>query len=244
MQRSDGRGAADLRPVSIVTDYLRHPDGSALVRFGDTHVLCAASIEEGVPPFLRDSGKGWVSAEYGMLPGSSRPRVARDAARGKVNGRSQEIQRLIGRSLRAITDTERLGPRTVWVDCDVIQADGGTRTAAVTGAYVALALALRRIRRSGLIAQDPLIGSVAAVSVGIVGEVALLDLCYEEDARAAVDMNVVATGDGCLVEIQGTAEGTPFTRGQLDALTDLAMAGVRRLAECQRDAIAAVGSDS
>lgn len=239
MQRIDGRAAADIRPVEIVTDYVRHPEGSALVRFGDTQVLCTASVEESVPGFLRDSGRGWVSAEYGMLPGSSRPRIARDATKGKVSGRSQEIQRLIGRSLRAVIDTTRLGPRTIWVDCDVLQADGGTRTAAITGAYVALALALRRLRAAGAIGDDPLTGSVAAVSVGIVAATPLLDLCYAEDAGAEVDMNFVATGDGRLVEVQGTAEGAPFSREQMDVLTDLALAGIRALTVQQQTALAA-----
>jgi len=238
MARIDGRQFADLRRIEILKDYLKHPEGSALIRSGDTHVLCTASVEEGVPPFLRDSGRGWVSAEYGMLPGSSRPRIGREAAKGKVGGRTQEIQRLIGRSLRAVTDTSRLGPRTIWIDCDVLQADGGTRTAAITGAYVALALAVRRLLANGTLSANPLTGSVAAVSVGIVAGEAALDLCYEEDSRAEVDMNFVATGGGQLVEVQGTAEGAPFSRAQMDALTDLALAGIAQLTHLQQAVLA------
>ncbi len=240
MQRIDDRRPAELRPVRIHTDYVRHPDGSALIEMGDTRVLCTASVEESVPAFLRDSGRGWVTAEYGMLPGSSQPRIAREAAKGKVGGRTQEIQRLIGRSLRAVVDMAALGQRTIWIDCDVLQADGGTRTASITGAYVALSLALQRLRERGVIEGSPLTGSVAAVSVGVVDGTALLDLCYDEDSRAEVDMNVVATGAGAFIEVQGTAEGAPFARSQLDALVSLALDGITQLGAAQR---AALGAD-
>jgi len=221
-----------------VNDFVKHPEGAALIECGDTRVLCTASVEESVPPFLRDSGRGWVTAEYGMLPGSSQPRIGREAAKGKLGGRTMEIQRLIGRSLRAITDTSLLGPRTIWVDCDVLQADGGTRTASITGAYVALSLAIRRLLERGVLATNPLTGSVAAVSVGVVDAVPLLDLCYAEDSRAEVDMNVVVTGAGQFVEVQGTAEGAPFSRAEMNALTDLALDGIAQLSAIQQNAIA------
>ncbi len=240
MTRSDGRAADELRPVKIQTGWVRHPEGSALIEMGDTRVLCTASIEESVPPFLRDSGRGWVTAEYGMLPGSSHPRIGRESARGKVGGRTQEIQRLIGRSLRSIVDTSRLGQRTIWIDCDVLQADGGTRTASITGAYVALALALRSLRAAGKLSDDPLVGSVAAVSVGVVGGTPVLDLCYTEDSTAEVDMNFVVTGDGRFVEVQGTAEGSPFSRDAMGSLTDLALAGITRLTQLQQQTLAAL----
>jgi len=229
MQRSDGRGTRQLRPLEIHRGFLRNAEGSALIKMGNTHVLCAASIEVSVPPHLRGSGTGWVTAEYSMLPRSTRTRSVRESVRGRLGGRTQEIMRLIGRSLRAITDLTVLGPRTIWLDCDVIQADGGTRTAAITGGYVALALAVRRMRQRGLISVDPLRGSVAAVSVGVVEDELLLDLCYEEDAAAAVDMNVVMTGTGKFVEIQGTAEGSPFEHYILMQLIDLARHGIERL---------------
>jgi ribonuclease PH len=235
--RSDGRKAGELRPVIITTGFIRHSEGSALIELGETRVICTATVEEQVPPFLRDTGKGWVTAEYGMLPGSSRERIPRESVRGRVGGRTHEIQRLIGRSLRAVTNLAALGSRTIWLDCDVIQADGGTRTAAITGAYVALALALRRQRAAGKIAADPLTGSVAAVSAGIVAGRPLLDLRYEEDARAEVDMNFVMTGKGRFIEVQGTAEAKPFTKGQLDRLADLASKGIAQLTALQRQAI-------
>jgi ribonuclease PH len=197
-------------------------------------VICTASVEESVPQFLRDSGKGWVTAEYGMLPGSSPVRIPREAARGKVGGRTQEIQRLIGRSLRAITDLGALGSRTIWLDCDVIEADGGTRTASITGAYVALAFALRRLRQRGSIERDPLRTSVAAVSVGVVGGEIRVDLCYEEDSRAEVDMNIVMTGDGRFVEVQGTAEMQSFTHEQLTEMTRLGAASIAEITAKQR----------
>jgi ribonuclease PH len=235
--RSDGRKAGELRRVKISTDFIRHAEGSVLIEVGDTRVICTATVEEQVPPFLRDTNRGWVTAEYGMLPGSSTTRIQRESARGRVGGRTHEIQRLIGRSLRAVTNLERVGPRTIWLDCDVIEADGGTRTAAITGAYVALALALRRLRASGRIATDPLTGSVAAVSVGVVSGKPLLDLRYDEDSRADVDMNFVMTGKGQFIEVQGTAEGKPFSKAQLVRLSDLASDGIKQLTKLQREAL-------
>jgi len=235
--RSDGRKAGELRRVKISTDFIRHAEGSVLIELGDTRVICTATVEEQVPAFLRETNRGWVTAEYGMLPASSAPRIQRESARGRVGGRTHEIQRLIGRSLRAVTNLETVGPRTIWLDCDVIEADGGTRTASITGAYVALALAFRRLRAKGQISADPLTGSVAAVSAGLVDNRALLDLCYDEDARAEVDMNFVMTGKGQFVEVQGTAEGKPFSRAQLVRLSDLASAGVKQLTKLQRAAL-------
>ena len=211
-----------------------HAEGAVLIEAGRTKVICTASVEERVPPFLRNTGKGWVTAEYGMLPRATSTRTQREASAGKVGGRTQEIQRLIGRSLRAVTKLEALGERTVWVDCDVIQADGGTRTAAITGGFVALALALQRMRAHGQIKTIPLLDHVAAISVGIVGGVPLLDLAYDEDSKADVDMNVVKTGDGRFIEVQGTAEGPPFERQALDELLALADAGIRDLVNVQR----------
>jgi ribonuclease PH len=237
--RVDGRKGGDLRPVKITTGFIRHVPGSLLMEVGETRVICTATVEDKVPPFLRDTNRGWVTAEYGMLPGSGNTRIPREAARGRVGGRTHEIQRLIGRSLRAVTNLELLGPRTVWLDCDVIQADGGTRTASVTGAYVALALALRQLRADHVIAADPLTGSVAAVSAGVVAGRCLLDLRYEEDVRAEVDMNFVMTGGGRFVEVQGTAESKPFTKSQLDRLADMAWQGIQRLTAVQRQALAA-----
>ena len=223
--------------MQITPGFVRFPQGSCLIEVGETRVICTATVEESVPKFLSETQRGWVTAEYSMLPGSSQQRVEREAARGKVSGRTQEIQRLIGRSLRSIIDMAKLGPRTIWIDCDVIQADGGTRTASITGAYVALALAVRSLRASGLLHVDPLTGSVAAISAGIVGGQAVLDLCYEQDSRAEVDMNFVMTGAGGLVEVQGTAEGAPFTRAQLDQLLDMATSGIAQLTAAQHAAI-------
>jgi ribonuclease PH len=237
--RLDGRRAGELRPVQMTTGFIRNAEGSVLIELGATRVICTASLEDQVPPFLRDSGKGWVTAEYGMLPGSSPQRITREAARGRVGGRTHEIQRLIGRSLRAVTDLELVGQRTLWLDCDVIQADGGTRTASITGAYVALALALRRLQADGKVSASPLTGSVAAVSAGIIDGHAWLDLCYAEDSRAEVDMNFVMTGAGGFVEVQGTAESKPFSRQQLDRLATLAAAGIRRLTMLQQKALEA-----
>ncbi|HVO24422.1 MAG TPA: ribonuclease PH [Candidatus Margulisiibacteriota bacterium] len=237
--RTDGRKLGELRNIKISSDFIRHAEGSVLIEVGDTRVICTATVEEQVPPFLRDTNRGWVTAEYGMLPGSSTTRIQRESARGRVGGRTHEIQRLIGRSLRAVTNLELIGPRTIWLDCDVIEADGGTRTASITGAYVALALALRRLRTAGRIAAEPLTGSVAAVSVGLVGGQALLDLCYDEDSRADVDMNFVMTGKGQFIEVQGTAEAKPFTKVQLVRLSDLAWKGIKELTGRQREALEA-----
>ncbi|HXG50990.1 MAG TPA: ribonuclease PH [candidate division Zixibacteria bacterium] len=235
--RADGRKPRQLRSLSIRPGYIKTADGSVLIEMGDTRVICTAKLEERVPQFLRNSGKGWITAEYGMLPGSSQVRIGRESARGHVGGRTHEIQRLIGRSLRAVADLRALGERTVWVDCDVIQADGGTRTASITGAYVALAEAVRRWSASGLVAGNPLRDSVAAVSVGIVDGKLLLDLSYEEDSRADVDMNFVMTGSGKFVEVQGTAESTPFTRRQMERMAELAHQGIRELLKAQKRVI-------
>ncbi len=240
MKRVDGRKPGELRPVEITAGYQRNPEGSALIAVGGTKVLCAASVEEKVPPFLRGSGKGWVTAEYAMLPRATSTRSQRESSAGRVGGRTHEIQRLVGRSLRAVTDLAALGERTLWVDCDVIEADGGTRTAAITGAFVALALALAKLRAAGLLKALPLHDHVAAVSVGVVDGEPLLDLCYAEDSRAEVDMNVVATGSGKLVEIQGTAEGAPFSWARLEELGALARRGCRELVEAQEKALAGV----
>jgi ribonuclease PH len=232
--RSDNRQPAQMRPVEIVTDYLMPAEGSALIKVGNTHVLCAATVEDTVPPFLRNSGKGWVTAEYAMLPRSTAKRTPREVTKGRPSGRTHEIQRLIGRSLRAVVDTSQLGERTVIVDCDVLQADGGTRTASITGAYVALAIALRQLVRYGALKSVPLRDFVAATSVGLVGGVPMLDLCYEEDSRADVDMNVVMTGSGRFVEVQATAEHTPFGDEQMASLIALARAGISQLVEIQK----------
>jgi ribonuclease PH len=237
MTRSDSRGAADLRPVTMTPQYLMHPEGSVLIEAGRTRVICTASIEDRVPPFLRNSGKGWVTAEYGMLPRATSTRTTREASSGKVGGRTQEIQRLIGRSLRAVTKLEDLGERTVWVDCDVIQADGGTRTASITGSYVALVLALRTLVKRGVLPRVPVQDHVAAISVGIVEGVPLLDLAYEEDSRADVDMNVIKTSDGRYIEIQGTAETTPFGRDRLYDMLALADAGIAELVAIQKQVL-------
>jgi len=238
--RSDGRDLRDLRPVRYETGYLEWAEGSVLLEMGKTRVLCAASFEPQVPRFLQGSGKGWVTAEYGMLPRSTAERTPREAARGRQSGRTYEIQRLIGRSLRAVTRLERLKEASIWVDCDVLQADGGTRTAAITGGFIALRLALRTLKERGDIEhEDVLTDSVAAVSAGIVDGSPMLDLCYEEDSRAEVDFNVVMTGSGRLVEVQGTAEGDPFTREQLDEMLGLAAAGIEELTTIQREATGA-----
>jgi ribonuclease PH len=237
--RQDGRGLSDLRAVRYETGYLEWAEGSCLLEMGKTRVLCAASYEPTVPRFLQGSGKGWVTAEYGMLPRATSERTPREATKGRPSGRTQEIQRLIGRSLRAVTRLEALKESTIWIDCDVLQADGGTRTAAITGGYIALAVALHNLKERGAITEDVLVDSVAAVSAGIVDGEALLDLDYQEDSRAEVDFNVVMTGSGSLVEVQGTAEGEPFSRGQLDAMVELAADGIRRLTAIQREAAGA-----
>jgi ribonuclease PH len=236
-ERAHGRAANELRPVSIEPGLLRHAEGSALIMVGDTHVLCAASVEPGVPGFLRGTGSGWITAEYGMLPRSTHTRSPREAARGRQGGRTQEIQRLIGRSLRAVVDLDRLAEQTITLDCDVLQADGGTRTASITGAWVALAMAIEWMQREGRLPTQPLQTQVAATSVGMADGEALLDLDYAEDSKAGVDFNVVMLGTGQLVEVQGTAEGEPFSRKQMDVLVDLAEAGIRELFAMQQAAL-------
>jgi ribonuclease PH len=237
MTRSDGRGSAELRPTRLTPGFLLHAEGSVLIEVGRTRVVCSASVEERVPPFLRNSGKGWVTAEYGMLPRATSTRTQREASAGKVGGRTQEIQRLIGRSLRSVTRLPELGERTVWIDCDVIQADGGTRTASITGGFVALVLALQRLREAGLIKSVPVQDYVAATSVGVVGGLPMLDLAYDEDSRADVDMNIIKTGDGRFIEIQGTAEGPPFERQALDDLMALGDKGIKELVTLQRSIV-------
>jgi ribonuclease PH len=232
--RSDQRPANQLRDTTLTPDYSMHAEGSVLIDAGRTRVLCTASIEDRVPQFLRNSGKGWVTAEYGMLPRATSTRMQREASTGKVGGRTQEIQRLIGRSLRSVTNLPALGERTIWIDCDVIQADGGTRTASITGAFVALALALEKLRERDVVKTIPLLDYVAATSVGIVDGEPLLDLAYDDDSRADVDMNIVKTGDGRFIEVQGTAEAMPFGRDALLTLLDLADLGIRQLVEKQR----------
>ncbi|GAA3821026.1 ribonuclease PH [Streptomyces chiangmaiensis] len=241
MSRIDSRTPEQLRPITIERGWSKHAEGSVLVSFGDTKVLCTASVTEGVPRWRKGSGEGWVTAEYAMLPRATNTRGDRESVKGKIGGRTHEISRLIGRSLRAVVDYKALGENTVVLDCDVLQADGGTRTAAITGAYVALADAVAWAQRKKLVktGRQPLTGAVAAVSVGIVNGVPLLDLCYEEDVRAETDMNVVCTGDGRFVEVQGTAEAAPFDRAELTALLDLAVAGCDRLAAIQRAALEA-----
>jgi ribonuclease PH len=232
--RSDNRPPNTLRETTLTPNFLEHAEGSVFIEAGRTKVICTASVEDRVPPFLRNSGKGWVTAEYGMLPRATSTRTAREAAQGKVGGRTQEIQRLIGRSLRSVTKLQALGERTIWIDCDVIQADGGTRTASITGAFVALALACEKLRERDVVRVIPISDYVAATSVGIVDGEALLDLAYDDDSRAEVDMNIVKTGDGRFIEVQGTAEALPFGRDSLDMLLDLADAGIRQLIEKQR----------
>jgi ribonuclease PH len=235
--RTDGRRTDELRPVRITPGYLPYAEGSALIEMGETRVICSASVEERVPPFLRNRGVGWVTAEYAMLPRATLQRTSREIGRGGPSGRTHEIQRLIGRSIRAIVNTQLLGERTITLDCDVLQADGGTRTASITGAYVAFALACRRLMRINKIERSPLTGEVAAVSVGIVEGTPLLDLKYDEDSRAGVDMNVICTGDGRFIEVQGTAEGEPFTREEMDELLLLARQGIGHLVQAQRAAL-------
>jgi ribonuclease PH len=236
--RTDGRALDQLRSVRITPGYLPYAEGSVLIEMGNTKVICGASLEDRVPPFLRNSGKGWVTAEYAMLPRATQQRTSREIGRGGPSGRTHEIQRLIGRSLRAVADMNVLGERTLTLDCDVLQADGGTRTAAITGAYVAFALANQRLQRSGKFNRSLLAGEVAAVSVGIVDGVPLLDLKYDEDSRAEVDMNIICTGDGRFIEVQGTAERAPFTGEQLNELLTLAKKGIEQLVEVQRQMLA------
>ena len=236
-QRPSGRLHNQLRDVTIIRHYTKHAEGSVLVKFGDTHVLCTASVEERVPGFLKGKGQGWVTAEYGMLPRSTGSRMDREAAKGKQSGRTQEIQRLIGRSLRAIIDLEKLGERSIQIDCDVIQADGGTRTASITGAYVALHDAIATLLKSGTISESPLIQGMAAISVGVYQGQAVLDLDYLEDSDCDTDMNVVMTADGGFVEVQGTAEGQPFSRDAMNAMLDLASHGIKQLLAKQKEAL-------
>ena len=235
--RIDGRKQNQLRTLRITPSYLKTADGSVLIEMGDTKVICTAKLEERVPPFLRNSGKGWITAEYGMLPGSSQQRIGRESSRGKVGGRTHEIQRLIGRSLRAVADLKILGERTIWIDCDVIQADGGTRTASITGAYVAVAEAVKNWLDKGKLLQTPIKDAVAAVSIGIVEGRILLDLCYLEDSVADVDMNFVMTGSGKFIEVQGTAESAPFTRKQMERMAEIAQDGIKELLKGQKQAI-------
>ena len=236
--RPSGRHPSQLRSLRIQRGFTRHAEGSVLIACGDTQVLCTASVEDGVPPFLKGSGRGWVTAEYGMLPRSTHTRNAREAARGKQSGRTLEIQRLIGRALRTAVDLEHLGERQITIDCDVLQADGGTRTAAITGAWVALALAVRTMREYGMIKVDPLVQQIAAVSVGVVGGEPMLDLCYEEDSRADTDMNVVTTAKGEYIEVQATAEAAPFSDANLGRLLELARIGTTKLIAAQNEALA------
>lgn len=235
--RSDGRGPGTLRPVEITRNFTKYAEGSVLISMGETRVICTASIEESVPPFLRDSGQGWVTAEYSMLPRATSTRSGREATRGRIGGRTHEIQRLVGRALRAVVDRKALGERTLWIDCDVIQADGGTRTAAITGGFTALYDARRYLQRKGQLDRIPLEDYVAAISVGIVGGKPLLDLTYQEDSQSEVDMNVVMTASGKFVEIQGTAEGLPFSREAMGSLLDLAEKGIQELILHQRRAL-------
>jgi ribonuclease PH len=238
MKRGDGRTYNQLRDIKITPGYLAYAEGSALIEIGKTHVICAVTLDDRVPPFLKNTGRGWVTAEYSMLPRATLNRTQRDATQGKVNGRSQEIQRLIGRSLRAVTDLNSFGERQLIVDCDVLQADGGTRTASITGSYVALYQAFKNMKSMGLISKMPLTQAVAATSVGIIHNNMLLDLCYEEDSQAEVDFNVVMTDQGLFVEVQGTAENKPFSRDSLNGLIGLAEEGIQKLFAVQQKALA------
>jgi ribonuclease PH len=231
--RSNGRKADELRPVRIIRNYIKHAEGSVLIQLGDTKVICTATLEEKVPPFLRNSGRGWVTAEYSMLPRSTKTRTTRESTQGRVGGRTHEIQRLIGRSLRAVMDLSVIGERTFWIDCDVVQADGGTRTASITGAYVALVDAIEYLRKQVSIPRNPMTDSVAAISVGLVDDQVLLDLNYEEDSKAEVDCNFVMTGQGRFIEIQGTAEGQPFSKEAYEKMMALAALGIDKLTAMQ-----------
>jgi ribonuclease PH len=237
-ERTDGRAVDELRQVRITPGYLPYAEGSVLIEMGNTKVICGASLEDRVPPFLRNTGQGWVTAEYAMLPRATQQRTSREIGRGGPSGRTHEIQRLIGRSLRAVADMKALGERTLTLDCDVLQADGGTRTAAITGAYVAFALASQRLQRTGKFNRNLIANEVAAVSVGIVEGVPLLDLKYDEDSRAEVDMNIICTGDGRFIEVQGTAERAPFTEDQMNQLLGLARKGIEQLITVQRETLA------
>lgn len=237
MQRVDGRSHDELRRVKITRDFIKHPEGSVLIEFGDTKVICTATIEDRVPPFLKGTGEGWITSEYGMLPGSTQTRKARDSSRGKVDGRTMEIQRLVGRALRSIVDLKAIGEKTIWIDCDVIQADGGTRTASITGAFVALVDAVNKLEGIDEMPVYPIKNYIAAISVGIIEEGAILDLCYEEDSRAKVDMNIVMTDMAQFVEIQGTGEENPFTKDEMQQLLALGEKGVMELIQIQKDCL-------
>lgn len=237
MNRIDGRMNDQTREIKITRNYIKHPQGSVLVEFGDTKVICTATIDEKVPPFLKGTGEGWITSEYGMLPGSTQTRKSRDASRGKIDGRTAEIQRLIGRALRSIVDLKKVGERTIWIDCDVIQADGGTRTASITGAFVALVDAVNKIYDEGNMPSYPINNYVAAISVGIVENEIILDLCYAEDSSAKVDMNVVMTDDGRFVEIQGTGEESPFTKEEMQNLISIAEKGIMHSIDAQKKAL-------
>ena len=237
LRRGDGRRPDEIRSVKVTRPFIKYADGSVLMEMGETKVICTASVEEKVPPFLRDKGQGWVTAEYSMLPRATHDRMPREAARGKQSGRTLEIQRLVGRALRAVTDTSAMGERTVWIDCDVIQADGGTRTASITGAFIALADAFATLKEKKMLKKTPLVDYLAAISVGRVGGVAMADLCYEEDSRAEVDMNLVMTGRGRLVEIQGTAERGSFGKEELDRFLELGWNGIQQLISLQKDCV-------
>jgi ribonuclease PH len=237
MARIDGRKNNQLRSVKMIPDFLEYPHGSIVIQMGKTRVLCTAMIETGVPKFLKGKGTGWLTAEYGMLPASTPERSTRDAVRGKVDGRSQEIQRLVGRSLRSITEMNKLGEKTIWIDCDVLQADGGTRTAAITGSFVAVQLAVKKAIKQGIINESPIRENIAAVSVGIVNGIPMLDLCYEEDSSAEVDMNFVMTEGGKFIEIQGTAERDPFSKQDLAKLLSLAENGIKKLIKIQKEVL-------
>lgn len=237
MNRVDGRKHGDLRPVKITKDYLIHPDGSVLIEMGNTKVICTVNIEEKVPPFLKGSGKGWITAEYSMIPGSTQTRKFREATKGRLEGRTHEIKRLIGRALRSVVDLDKLGEITLWIDCDVIQADGGTRTASITGAYVALVDALKKLVKKGTLKALPITNYVAAISVGVVQGTPILDLCYREDSTAKVDMNVIMTDSGEFVEIQGTGEESPFNKVELIDLLSLAEKGISELIDIQKEVL-------
>ena len=241
--RHDGRNPEELRPITISRGYIEHAEGSVLIECGKTKVICTATVEEKVPPFLKGKGEGWITAEYGMLPRATGTRNMREVNRGKPGGRTMEIQRLIGRALRSVIDLKALGERTVWIDCDVIQADGGTRTTSITGAFVALVDAMERLRKSGSVQKLPITDYLAATSVGIIGGIPMLDLAYVEDSKAEVDLNLVMTGQGGVVEVQGTGESGPFSRQQLDDLLALAESGVQRLVTIQRATLGALGAE-
>jgi len=240
--RLDGRGCHDIREVNIIRDYIKYAEGSVLIEIGDTRVICTATIEDKVPAFLKGKEHGWVTAEYSMLPRATKERTVRESSKGKVGGRTQEIQRLIGRSLRSVVDLSALGERTIWLDCDVVQADGGTRTAAITGSFIALVDALNKLKEQEVFPELPVSEFLAAISVGKVNGELLLDLCYEEDSMAQVDMNIVMTGSGRIVEVQGTAEESPFDRAELDDMLDLAGQGISKLVDLQKQVLGSAAS--